>query len=61
VVEHLPHQCEALSSNPSTTKKAKKTKQPKKHISWSVRLEGKKAIFFFCFLRARRGFTFLIL
>jgi hypothetical protein len=27
VVEHLPHKCEALSSNPSTAKKEKKKRQ----------------------------------
>jgi hypothetical protein len=27
VVEHLPHKCEAFSSNPSTTKKKKKRKK----------------------------------
>jgi hypothetical protein len=33
-VEHLPSKCEALSSNPSTTKKNEKEKKRKKSKLW---------------------------
>jgi hypothetical protein len=49
VVEHLPHKCKALSSNPSTGKR-KKWKKKKKEGKWEGgRKEGKPSIYILIF------------